>query len=362
MHASPVVAIAMSGGVDSSVAAALLVEQGYTVIGMMLRLWSEENTDRSNRCCTPDSVAMARRVASQLSIPFYVLDARQFFYDTVVTAFIHDYTHSLTPNPCLTCNRLVRWGFLLEHAIAAGADYLATGHYARLSQNPGSTIQLLRAVDAAKDQSYVLHVLTQDELTHAMFPLGEYTKPQVRQLAQQYNLPVADRPDSQDLCFVGSDGDYRGFLTRHAPQAIIPGRIMDRQGNLLGLHPGLAFFTIGQRKGLRLVTPTPLYVLEKDFSRNTIIVGPREQSGSKHFLVKDFNWIAGEAQPPPFAAQIKIRYRAQDVPCIVEDIAASTIHVLIENPVGDITPGQAAVLYNGEVCLGGGIILHNPEI
>src|SRR4030042_833673 len=174
MDTKPVVAVAMSGGVDSSVAAALLVEQGYTVFGMMLRRWSEPNTDRTNRCCTPDSVAMARCVAAQLSIPFYVLDARQYFYDTVVTSFIHDYTHNLTPNPCITCNRLVRWDYLLKHALAAGADYLTTGHYARLTQIPGHGIQLLRALDPSKDQSYVLHVMNQNQLAHAIFPLGEY--------------------------------------------------------------------------------------------------------------------------------------------------------------------------------------------
>jgi tRNA-specific 2-thiouridylase len=356
MSTQPVVAVAMSGGVDSSVTAALLVEQGYTVIGMMLRLWSEQDSERSNRCCTPDSMAMARRVASILSIPFYILDARQFFYDKVVNSFIHDYTHNLTPNPCIACNRLVRWNFLLNHALDAGADFLATGHYARLTQNSALSFQLLRGVDAAKDQSYVLHVLTQNQLNHAMFPLGEYTKPEVRQLAHKYNLPVAERPDSQDLCFVGVGGDYRSFLARHAPQALITGQIVDQKGELLGYHQGLPFYTIGQRKGLRISSLTPLYVLEKDFSKNTITVGPHDQSGSSHLTAKNVNWIAGTHPELPFNAQIKIRYKAHDIPCIVDNIDCSTIQVKFENPVRDITPGQAAVLYNGEVCLGGGII------
>ncbi len=359
MDSKPVVAVAMSGGVDSSVAAALLVEQGYTVIGMMLRLWSEPNAERYNRCCTPDSMAMAKRVASQLSIPFYVLDARQYFYDTVVTPFINDYTHGLTPNPCLSCNRLVRWGFLLKHAMASGADYLATGHYARINQTPASKFQLLRALDTTKDQSYVLHVLTQNQLKHALFPLGEFRKTEVRRLAQQYSLPVAERPDSQDLCFVGSDGDYRLFLSRHAPQAIIPGQIKDQQGNLLGEHPGLAFFTIGQRKGLRIASPTPLYVWDKDISQNTLVVGPRERSGRKLLTAKDFNWISGESPQAPFTAHVKIRYSASDIPCLVENIDGNTIYIGLENPPGDISPGQAAVLYNGEVCLGGGIITNS---
>jgi len=356
MSAKPVVAIAMSGGVDSSVAAALLVEHGYTVIGMMLRLWSEQDSERVNRCCTPDSMAMARRVASILSIPFYVLDARQFFYDTVVKSFIYDYTHNLTPNPCITCNRIVRWDFLLNHALSAGADFLATGHYARLTQNSQYTYQLLRGVDLGKDQSYVLHVMTQKQLKHALFPLGEYTKPEVRQMAQKFNLPVAERPDSQDLCFISADGDYRQFLVRHAPQAIRPGEIIDKEGNILGHHEGLAFFTIGQRKGLRIPSPSPLYVLEKDYSRNAIIVGTRDQSGRDNFVTENVNWIATEPPDSQFTALVKIRYKAHDIPGIIKILNGNTIHVKLENPLRDITPGQAAVLYNGEVCLGGGII------
>ncbi len=360
MSAKPIVAIAMSGGVDSSVAAALLVERGYTVIGMMLRLWSEADSERANRCCTPDSMAMARRVASILSIPFYVLDARQFFYDTVVTSFIHDYTHNLTPNPCITCNRIVRWDFLFNHALSASADFLATGHYARLTQNLGLAYQLLRGVDASKDQSYVLHVLTQKQLNHALFPLGEYTKHEVRQMAHNFNLPVAERPDSQDLCFVGADGDYRQFLARHAPQALRPGEILDRQGNILGHHAGLAFFTIGQRKGLHIPSPTPLYVLEKDFPRNSIIVGTRDQSGRDNFVAENVNWIAGEPPDSQFTALVKIRYKAHDIPSVINTLNRNTIHVNLENPPCDITPGQVAVLYNGEVCLGGGIISNMP--
>jgi tRNA-specific 2-thiouridylase len=361
MSTKPVVAVAMSGGVDSSVTAALLVDRGYAVIGIMLRLWSEQDSKRTNRCCTPDSIAMARQVASLLSIPFYVLDARQVFYDSVVSPFIDDYTHNLTPNPCIYCNRLVRWGYLLKHALAAGVDFLATGHYARINRNPDHTFQLLRGVDPSKDQSYVLHVLTQNQLQHAMFPLGEYTKPVVRQLAHNYGLPVADRPDSQDLCFVGADGDYRQFLIRHAPQALIPGQIVDQHGKVLGHHQGLACYTIGQRKGLHLVSPAPLYVVGKDFHRNLLIVGSRGQCGSNILFAKSTNWIAGEPPNSPFEALIKIRYKALNIPCVVDYLPDDTIQVKFENPVHDITPGQAAVIYNGEVCLGGGIISNEIE-
>jgi tRNA-specific 2-thiouridylase len=352
----PVVAVAMSGGVDSSVAAALLVKGGFSVFGLMLRLWSEIDDDNGNRCCNPDSVASARRVASNLSIPFYVLDARQFFYDTVITSFIYGYTHNLTPNPCITCNRNIRWEFLLNYALSAGADYLATGHYARISQNPGLSYQLLRGIDGNKDQSYVLHILTQNQLSVAMFPLGEYTKSEVRQLAQELNLSVAERPDSQDLCFIGADRNYRQFLMRHAPQSHNSGDIVDRQGNILGRHEGLAFYTIGQRKGLRIASAMPLYVLEKDLSRNRLIVGPHNQFGQSQLIAEKVNWIAGEPPGSSFPAQVKIRYKAQAVPVEVSLMPGDAIHVHFINPVHAVTPGQAAVLYNGEVCLGGGII------
>lgn len=356
MSNKPVVVVAMSGGVDSSVAAALLVEQGYTVIGMMLRLWSEEDSSKANRCCSPDSMAMARRVASLLSIPFYVLDARQFFFEHVVSSFISDYAHNLTPNPCISCNRVVRWGFLFDHAIASGADFIATGHYARLRQMPDDSFRLLRGIDAAKDQSYVLHVISQKQLLHSLFPLGEFSKPTVRLMAQEYNLPVADKPDSQDLCFLGVDGDYRSFLERHAPEVFLPGRIIDMQGKTLGTHQGLPLFTIGQRKGLRISAPVPLYVLEKDTQHNTLVVGTQEQLGSKSLIVKNVNWIAGEQPVYPFSATVKIRYRARDIPCLVNSVGNGDIHISLDSPVRDITPGQAAVIYNGEDCLGGGTI------
>jgi tRNA-specific 2-thiouridylase len=356
MSTKPVVAIAMSGGVDSSVAAALLLEQGYSVIGMMLRLWSEQDSERVNRCCTPDSMALARRVASILSIPFYVLDARQIFFDSVVKSFIDGYTHNRTPNPCIPCNRFVRWDFLLNHALATGADYLATGHYARITQNSEHTFHLSRGVDPGKDQSYVLHVLTQTQLKHALFPLGGYVKHEVRQLAHKYNLPVADRPDSQDLCFIGADGDYRHFLAHYAPQTQNPGLIMNQQGHVLGNHQGLAFFTIGQRKGLHISSPVPLYVLAKDIFRNVLIVGTRKESGSNQLVAEHANWIEGHPPTPPFNASVKIRYNAHDISGVVSIINADSFRIEFDNLVNDITPGQAVVIYNGDICLGGGII------
>lgn len=349
------VVVAMSGGVDSSVAAALLKEQGYEVIGVMLRLWSETGVETDNRCCSPDAMAQARRVAAILNIPFYVIDAKEIFYKNVVKYFINGYVQGITPNPCLVCNLQIRWTFLLNYALNLGAYYLATGHYARCHQNEKGQYQLLRAVDYAKDQSYVLHVLDQQRLSHALFPIGEYTKSQVRELARIFRLPVADRPESQDLCFL-ANGDYRSFLVRNAPQVSQPGLILTRQGQVLGEHRGLAFYTIGQRKGLGVAAPYPLYVLEKDIQRNTLIVGTREELGSRELIATKINWISGEPPSSPLRAQVKIRYKAQEAWATITPLDNLSVHVLFDQPLRDITPGQAAVFYEDEICLGGGII------
>jgi tRNA-specific 2-thiouridylase len=355
------VVVAMSGGVDSSVAAALLVEQGYAVIGMMMRLWSEPGNEAENRCCTPDAMALARRVAAKLSIPFYAVDAQQVFRDSVVQYFISGYAQYATPNPCLACNRHIRWEFLLQRALALGAGYMATGHYARLRYPPGGPIQLLQAVDAHKDQSYVLHVLGQSQLQHALFPLGEYTKPEVRSLARKFDLPVAERPESQDLCFLGNS-DYHSFLLRHAPGVANPGPILDSRGTQLGTHQGLAFYTIGQRKGLGVAAPRPLYVLEKDAARNALIVGRAEELGQDELTAYGAHWVSGEAPVDPFRAQIKIRYKAHLEWGLVTPQSANHFHIKFDSPLRDITPGQAAVIFAGEVCLGGGIISSKNQI
>lgn len=349
----------MSGGVDSSVAAALLVEQGYQVIGLMLQLWNEPGSEADNRCCTPDAMAQARRVAAILGIPFYAIDARDVFYDNVVQPFIDGYAHGLTPNPCLTCNRLVRWGFLRQHALALGALALATGHYARIQNNAQGEFSLLRAVDRSKDQSYVLHTLTQAQLAQARFPLGDYTKAEVRHLARTYHLPVAERPDSQDLCFLGQS-NYRDFLRRFAPQVNQPGPIINRAGEVLGRHAGLAFYTIGQRKGLGINRAFPLYVLDKDPASNALVIGAESELGQNELLAKQVNWIASQPPASPFRAQVKIRYKAQPAwATITPSPASREAHVLFDDPQRDITPGQAAVFYDAENCLGGGIIQFN---
>jgi len=347
------VIVGMSGGVDSSVAAALLKDQGYDVIGMMLRLWSDTGTH--NRCCAPDAQQEARYIAGLLDIPFYVIDAQDHFYQQVVLPFIDGYAQGITPNPCLNCNRFVRWDFLLERAKALGAAYLATGHYARIRNTSAGPYQLLKSRDTDKDQTYFLHVLTQNKLCQTIFPLANLTKKQVRKLAEEYRLPVADRPDSQDLCFVGQ-GDYRDFLRKSNPSAMKPGPIIDLDGKSLGEHPGLADFTIGQRKKLGISSPEPLYVVRKDLKNNTLIVGSREYLGQSEFYVDNVNWISGEAPTGHIPANVKIRYKSREVPSIITVKNSNTISIELDSPLTDITPGQAAVFYQDDACLGGGII------
>jgi len=353
-HQNVKVAVAMSGGVDSSVAAALLVEQGYEVLGIMLRLWSEPGSESTNRCCTPDAMAQAKRVCAQLGIPFYTIDAQDVFYNQVVEYFVDGYTQGITPNPCLRCNRHIRWEFLLNHALAFGSQFMATGHYARLSTG-SNRIQLMKAVDEGKDQSYVLHVLNQEQLSKAVFPLGDYSKSEIRQLARELELPVADRPESQDLCFLG-DGDYREFLGRNSKQNQPGGLILNSQGEFLGNHDGLARYTIGQRRGLGLSSPIPLYVLEKDQSRDVLIVGSKDDLDREKLFANGVNWVSIEPPRNPIQAKVKIRYKSNDESATIYPTQSESVEVKFDQKVKGITPGQAAVFYQDDICLGGGII------
>ncbi|HJW84292.1 MAG TPA: tRNA 2-thiouridine(34) synthase MnmA [Anaerolineae bacterium] len=353
-HTGIRVVVAMSGGVDSSVAAALLVEQGYDVVGIMLRLWSEDGGSRANRCCTPADVALARLVADQLGIPFYLLNVADSFKSIVVDDFVERYLAGVTPNPCIQCNRHIRFELLLNKALGLGAQYLATGHYARIRRT-GDLYQLLRGVDASKDQSYVLSVLGQKQLAHALFPLGEMTKAEVRAHAARLGLPVADKADSQDLCFVGSQG-YRAFLSRHAPEANHAGDIRDTHGRIIGRHGGLPFYTIGQRKGLGVAGREPMYVIAKDASDNALIVGTADELGQDELIARGMHYVSGVTPAGPFCAAARIRYKAH--------AAAVTVHpdgdsarVKFDQPQRDITPGQAVVLFDGEMVLGQGIIV-----
>jgi tRNA-specific 2-thiouridylase len=354
----PRVVVAMSGGVDSSVAAALLVDQGYDVVGMMLRLWSEPGRGPNapqNRCCTPDQIAEARYVAGYLNIPFYVIDVRDFFRQSIVQFFIDEHALGRTPNPCILCNRVIRFDYLMERAVAIGADYLATGHYARVERTRAGEFLLRRAVDESKDQSYVLHVLTQRDLARTMFPVGGYRKHEVRDLAGRFGLPVSQKQESMDLCFLG-DNDYRRFLSENAPDELQPGPILGPGDQVLGRHGGLPLYTIGQRKGLGITHSEPLFVLGKDTGRNALLVGTRSQLGQAELMVRQVNWLARVAPKQPIRAQVKIRYRALAIPAWVTPHPSGATHVAFDEPVLGATPGQGAVFYDGEVCLGGGLI------
>jgi len=352
----------MSGGVDSSVSAALLVEQGYDVIGVMMRLWSEPGRGPAaplNRCCTPDQMADARRVAGLLDIPFYVVDVKDHFRDTIVQFFIDEHEQGRTPNPCIECNRQIRFSYLYERALALDADYLATGHYAQVISMPHG-FELHQGKDEHKDQSYVLHMLTQEKLARVIFPIGGYTKNEVRELATRFKLPVASKSESQDLCFLG-DGDYRRFLREYSERVSQPGPILDTTGNELGQHNGLPFYTIGQRKGLGISVGRQVFVLRKDVTRNALIVGDREQLGQQTLIARDVHWIAGSTPAEPVPAAIKIRYKARAVAGEVTDLGDGRARVTFAEPVFGITPGQGATFYDGTRCLGGGIITAEGE-
>jgi tRNA-specific 2-thiouridylase len=348
------VVVAMSGGVDSSVAAALLLEQGYAVSGLMLGLWADPETEFENRCCASNAVALARRVADQLGIPFHVIDAAELFRREVVAPMIADYARGRTPNPCLRCNRAVRWGFLMQHALALGAEFLATGHYARIRCSQ-DRFELLRGVDPAKDQSYVLASLGPEDLARTLFPLGGMTKAEVREHARRLRLPVAERPDSQDLCFVPG-GDYRRFLKKYAPGIFRPGPILNRAGETLGEHQGLPAYTIGQRKGIWVPSARPLYALAIDPARNALIVGPAEELGRRGLRAGPASWVRGEPPAGAFRAAVKIRYTSREQPAGVTVEPSGGITVQFDSPQRDITPGQSAVMYQDEICLGTAVI------
>jgi tRNA-specific 2-thiouridylase len=353
----------MSGGVDSSVAAALLVEAGYQVTGVMMRLWAEVQPagapgagegQGQNRCCTTEAIREAREVASLLGIPFHLVDYGAAFEACVVDYFLAEYGRGRTPNPCLACNRHLRFGRLLRHARDLGASHLATGHYARVDR-AGERYRLRMGIDRQKDQSYVLYVLGQETLRHVLFPLGGYTKPQVRDMARRRHLPVADREESMDLCFVGDDG-YRRFLRERVPQMVEPGPILDTGGRVIGQHDGLPFYTVGQRRGLGIAAAEPLYVISLDTEQNALVVGPARELGRRSLVATDVRYVAGQAPPGPVQVQAKIRYRAALAEAVWTPLAGARARIGFEVSLRDITPGQAVVAYRGDEVLGGGLI------
>ncbi|MFK7802411.1 MAG: tRNA 2-thiouridine(34) synthase MnmA [Anaerolineae bacterium] len=353
------VVVAMSGGVDSSVAAALMVEQGYEVIGLMMRLWSEDGKEMDNRCCTPEQMDDARQIAGNLGIPFYVVDVKDYFKETIVDFYLNEHSRGRTPNPCIECNREIRFNWLYERAMALNADYLVTGHYAQVKTagtGHSATYELHTGIDTNKDQSYVLHMLDQEHLAHVQFPVGGYTKPEVRELARKFNLPVASKGDSMDLCFLSGE-DYRNFLSRHVPEINRPGPIFASNGEQLGEHTGLPNYTIGQRKGLGVSSPQPLFVLRKDATDNALILGTRADVVADELTIRNVSWVAGS--PPDaggFAAEVKIRYKARAVPATIYPKSDNSAQIQFNEPVFGATPGQGAVFYQGANCLGGGLI------
>jgi tRNA-specific 2-thiouridylase len=383
----------MSGGVDSSVAAALLKEQGHEVIGIMLRLWSEpgviedDGVERvvQNKCCSLEAVDDARRVARLLDIPFYLVNVEEEFQQKIVESFYEDYVAGKTPNPCLTCNRHIRFTVLLKRALALDAEYLATGHYVRVDDDPVTgKRRLRRGVDDGKDQSYVLHVLNQHQLAHASFPLGAYTKSEVRAMAAERGMSVASKAESQEICFVAQN-DYRGFIDRYANSKMAeraeelvgvgvgsvqserpliaiprPGPIYDQQGKQIGRHRGLAYYTIGQRKGLGVTSLEPLHVLKIDGESNALVVGPAAALEQETFMVGKMHYVSGETPGEPFEALVRVRYKATEQPALVTPLEGDRVQVTLKHPQRAITPGQAAVFYGGtegEEVLGGGIIV-----
>lgn len=349
--------IAMSGGVDSSLAAKLMKDRGFQCIGCTMKLYNNEDAgiERTRTCCSLDDVEDARSVAYALGMPFYVFNFTDDFRGTVIRRFIDSYEHGVTPNPCIDCNRYLKFRRLYDRAALMGCDAIATGHYARIERENGRYL-LKKALDASKDQSYVLYMLTQEQLAHTQFPLGSLHKAETRQLADSLGFFNARKPDSQDICFV-PDGDYAAFIRRHSGKADTPGDFVDESGRILGRHRGIAHYTIGQRKGLGIPSNQPLYVKAIDPKSNQVVLSENDALFSQQLTGENFNWIAWEAPPRQFRCSARIRYRQTEQPCEVTVEENGSVQVLFDRPQRAITPGQAVVLYDGDTVLGGGTIL-----
>lgn len=355
------VVVGMSGGVDSSVCAYLLKQKGYEVIGVTMRLWQEdEETElRSGHvtCCGSDASDDAARVASILEIPFHVMNFMPEFRENVVDYFINSYKCGYTPNPCIACNRYLKWEALLDRAKLLGAEYIATGHYARINQNKNGRFFIQNAISTAKDQTYVLYNLTQDMLAHTLMPVGDYEKEEIRQIAEQIGLPVFDKKDSQDICFI-PDGDYGAFLDRQCPQGSLPGEgnYVNVAGEILGRHKGITHYTIGQRKGLGIALGHPVFVTEIRPETNEVVLGENEDCFTDTLFADQVNMVAEEHFDPQKTYIGRIRYSDRGAECQVSMIDDTIMKVSFLQPVRAVTPGQAVVLYDGDMLVGGGII------
>lgn len=350
------VLIGMSGGVDSSVAAALLKEQGYRVIGATMRLWSYSDSVNSKHegCCAESAVEDARRVCDKLGIDFYVMNFKDMFRDKVVDYFVDEYTHGRTPNPCIACNKYLKFDALLKKALAMEIDYVATGHYAKIERDENGKY-ILRASEAVKkDQSYVLYNFTQEQLAHTLMPLGAYDKEWVRKKAEELGLGVAHKRDSQEICFV-EDDDYAKFITDYSDYVPHEGDILDVNGNIIGRHRGIIYYTIGQRKGIGAYG-RPMFVMKIDAKNNTITLGEKGMEFTDKLSASDVNFISGEIPTGDMRVSARIRYQAPAAAATLRSLGDGRVQLVFDEPVRAVTPGQAVVFYDGDIVLGGGTV------
>ena len=346
------VLVAMSGGVDSSVAAWILVNQGYECIGVTMKLFDGEDPERGSTCCSADDVADAKSVCRRLGIPHYTFNFTADFEEKVIRPFVECYENGRTPNPCIECNRHLKFERLYHRAKELGCDYIATGHYVRIRQGEDGRYQLLKALDREKEQSYVLYNLTQEQLAHTLFPLGELTKPEVRAIAEKADLINAGKRESQDICFV-PDGDYAAFIEKYTGKKYLPGDVLDTKGNKLGTHRGLIHYTVGQRKGLGLALGEPMYVKATDVKNNTVILGKKDEVFDRVVMAKSLNWIPGELPQKPVRVTARVRYHQKEQPATLSFLGDGRVQAEFDAPQRAVTPGQSIVFYQDEMVLGG---------